>query len=136
MADISITAGSVVPGTNAQVSRAIAGATITAGQTVYIDTTASNVLKLADANSSSLTATVAGIAVCGGAAGQYVTYQTSGRLTLGGTITAGGVYVASSTAGGVAPVADLASGWRTSTIGIGLSTTVLDVRIHNSDTVI
>lgn len=103
---------------------------------VYKDTTASDVIKLADANSSSLTATVIGIALTGASTGQPVVYQTSGRLTIGGTITSGGVYVASATAGGVAPVADLASGWRTSTIGIGVSTTVLDVQIHNSDAVV
>ena len=50
MAAISITAANVLKSSTGQVSVGTAGATITAGQSVYIDTSDSNKIKLADAN--------------------------------------------------------------------------------------
>jgi hypothetical protein len=136
MADITITAANVVAGASAQYYDTTAGATITAGQTVYIDASDSNKAKLADANASSTTATVKGVALNGASSGQPVKIQTSGSLTIGATITSGGVYVQSATAGGIAPVADLTTGWRTSIIGIGTSTSVLKLFVNNSDTAV
>jgi hypothetical protein len=49
MADISITAASVAASSAASKVTGVAGATITAGQVVYLDTT-TNTYKLADAN--------------------------------------------------------------------------------------
>lgn len=136
MADVTVTAGSVVATSSTITQQGTAGATITAGQTVYIDTANNNVLKLADSNASSLTATVAGIALNSASSGQPVIYAVSGTLTCGFTATAGAVYVQSATAGGIAPVADLTTGWRTSIIGIATSTTVLKLGINNSDTAV
>jgi hypothetical protein len=47
-------------------------------------------------------------------------------------MTAGKLYVVSATAGGIAPSADLTTGWRTSLLGIAISTTILDMYIINS----
>jgi hypothetical protein len=66
------------------------------------------------------------------ASGQPIRYQTSGTITVGGTMTAGKIYVASATAGGIAPSADLTTNWRTSIIGVATSTTVLTLGINNS----
>ncbi len=134
MTDIVITPASVLKGSNPVLGAGVAGVAITAGQTLYEDTAAANVLKLADANLSSLGATVVGIALHAAGTGQPIQYLKSGQITIGATLVAGAVYVNSATAGGIAPVADLASGWRTTYIGTAVSTTVLDVRIHNSDT--
>ena len=76
MADITITPGLVIPSSTATISQGVAGATITAGQVLYIDTANSNVLKLADTDASSLASTVAGIALCGASSGQIVRYVT------------------------------------------------------------
>lgn len=126
MADISITAASVSPITGASISTGIAGVTITAGQLVYLDSATSTV-KLADANASILTAACVGIAVNGAAAGQYINYATLGDINIGGTVTVGGVYVVSATAGGLAPVADLTSGWYTKVFCIGKTASIITI---------
>lgn len=133
MADISITATDVVPGSNANTETGTAGVTITAGQTVYLDST-TNTIKLADANASSATAACKGIALHGATAGQPVTYQKGGSITLGTVLTAGKIYVNAATAGGIAPSADLTTGWRTTILGVALTTSVLGMTLYNSDT--
>jgi len=132
MADISITATSVIKGTGAVVKNGIAGASITAGQTLYIDTANSDVLKLAVGNGTTLQSTVEGIALHAAASGQPIAYQKGGALTLNAVLTAGKAYVASGTAGGIAPIADLTTGWKTSLLGIAGNTTSLQVQIINS----
>jgi hypothetical protein len=131
LADLTITAANVAKGTGASTASGIAGVTITAGQSVYLDS-ATSTIKLADADSSATTAATVGIALHGSLAGQPITYQVSGQITVGGTMTAGKLYVVSATAGGIAPSADLTTGWRTSLLGIAISTTILDMYIINS----
>ena len=111
MADISITAASVLASATALTASGVAGATILAGQTLYIDTANSNVLKLADSNASALTATVCGIALHGAASGQPIKYvYEDSTFTPGATLTVGQTFAASATAGGIAPIADLTTG--------------------------
>lgn len=133
MADISITAASVVPATDGSPTfgRGMAGVTITAGQTLYLDST-DNTLKLADCDLSVAAATCVGIAVSGGAAGQMVVFQKGGRLTAGGTLTKGLIYVVSNTAGGIMPSADLSSGEYASILGVAESASVLKMNLFNS----
>jgi hypothetical protein len=131
MADLTITAASCLT-VDGNYATGVAGAAITAGQALYIDTANSNVLKLADCDASALASTVAGISLHAAASGQPIRYQTSGTITVGGTMTAGKIYVASATAGGIAPSADLTTNWRTSIIGVATSTTVLTLGINNS----
>lgn len=133
MADISITASAVLKGTNSIVDNGIAGATITAGQSLYKDTANSDVLKLAIGNGTSLQSTVAGISLHAALSGQPIQYITGGNLTLNAVLTAGKLYVLSGTAGGIAPSADLATGWKTSLLGIAASTTNLTLKVTNSD---
>ena len=122
-ADVSITAANVVPGANAQYRYGVAGAAITAGQLVYLDAT-TNTWKLSDANVSATVSDVDGIAVVSTANGGPVTVVTRDEdLTLGGTTAKGTIYIASATPGGVAPAADLTTGWFGVVIAIGKSTT-------------
>lgn len=134
MSDLVITASSVVPGANAQFGSGVAGAAITAGQTLYSDASDSNKLKLADCDGASGLRTCVGIAVCGAAAGQRVTYQKAGKISLGSVLTQGKVYVLSDTAGGIMPVEDLESGDYVSILGVAESTSVLALipNLHNS----
>ena len=135
MADISVTAASVAPGANCQTASGTAGATITAGQVLYVDTADSNKLKLADADLSSLGATIAGISLHGASSGQPITYATAGAVTFNAVLTASKAYILSATAGGIAPIADHTTGWRMSVLGVALTTTSLRLLIYNSDTV-
>lgn len=130
MTDISITATNVIAGTDANVAQGTSGATITAGQAVYLDSTDSR-YKLADSNSGTAAARQPkGIALHGASSGQPLAVQTSGDITIGGTLTAGVAYYLSDTPGGICPVADVGSGEYPCIIGIAKSTTVLDVNIQ------
>lgn len=127
MADVSITAANVVPGSDASYGTGTAGVALTAGQSIYLDTNTST-YKLAQANG---TATVAGsggvtIALSNAAAGQPVSYLLSGPVTIGGTLVKAGVYVVSAAnAGGIAPIADLGSGNYLSILGYASTTGIL-----------
>lgn len=130
-ADLTITAGSVTT-TSTQLRDVTAGATITAGQVVYLDASASDVAKLADNDASATTNVVAGIALHGASSGQPLRIITGGTITIGATVAVGTIYVLSSTAGAICPAADLASGDYTSIIGVATSTTVITLSIKNS----
>lgn len=130
--DISVTAASVLAGTDATFATGVSGATITAGQPVYIDTSDSNKLKACDCDASDLASTVAGIALHAALAGQPLKYQTGGNLTFNAVLTTGKCFISSATAGGIAPIADLTTGWRTSILGVATSTTNLKMSILNS----
>ncbi len=134
MADISVTAASVlqVTGSSPLILPAGAGVTLTQGMAVYVDS-ATNTLKKAiitDAN----TANVVGITLGAASPGQYCPYQTSGDITIGGTMTQGQTYVVSPNAGGVAPVSDLSSGNFVKIIGVAKSTTVLSLILQGAST--
>ena len=132
MADISITAANVLTAAGATIKRHTSGAAITAGQTVYKDTSASDVVKLADADASDATAVVEGIAINDCASGQEVDVCTAGNINPGGTVVVGEFYVLSGTAGGIAPVGDFATGDRASFFGVGTTTSNIILRIFNS----
>lgn len=125
MAAISVTVASVAPGADCSTANGTAGATITAGQPLYIDTANGSVLKPADADLSDLASTVAGISLHGALAGQPIAYATAGYVTFNAVLTAGKVYVLGATAGDICPAADLTTSWRTTLLGIAYSTTSL-----------
>lgn len=132
MADLTITAGSVLPGANAVIERGTAGASVTAGQVVYLEA-ATTTYKLADSDSG--TAEVRsprGIALHAASSGQPLAVQTSGSITIGATGTSGLAYYLSKTAGGICPVADIATGGYATVLGIMTSTTVLKLNITES----
>jgi hypothetical protein len=129
MADLTITAANVVPGAGARITNGTAGATITAGQVVYLDP-ADNRFKLADCDNASATIrSPFGIATHGAATGQPLAVQTAGELTLGATLAAGEAYYLSPNAGGIAPRADILSGDNTVLIGLARTTAIITVNI-------
>jgi len=131
MADISITAANVVAGSDAVRESGTAGATVTAGQLVYLDTSDMK-YKLADSNGASALRVPNGIALNGASNGQPLSIQKGGDITIGGTLTAGVAYYLSDTPGGICPVADLGSGEYPCIVGIAKSTSVLSVNIQPS----
>lgn len=78
----------------------------------------------ADNNVTSAEAAVIGIALTGSSAGQSVNVQISGSITIGGTIAAATQYIVSATAGGICPIADLASTQYMSNIFYGSTTAI------------
>lgn len=131
MADLSITAADMIPASGASLGNGTAGATITQGQAVYLDAS-TGTIKLADANLSAAAAAAVGISVSSAVAGQPVVYQRGGDLGFGAILTAGKIYVLSATAGGIAPAADLASGWKTTILGVATTTSNLAMHLHPS----
>ena len=128
MADISVTDTLVIPSSSAQIVKGTAGATITAGQSVYIDTSDANKIKLADADGSSPANTFAGLAITGAAAGQPVYYCTedTGGFTIGATIAAGDDVWLSDTPGGITKTrTELETGDKVVHLGVMLTTTTL-----------
>lgn len=120
-ADLVITAANVkqVSGVPQQYT---AGATITAGQVVYLDS-ASSTVKLSKASSTTAIAAAVGIALNGASSGQPVIVLTSGQVTIGATTAAGTIYVVSANAGNIAPWADLVNPNVVTVLGYGASNT-------------
>lgn len=137
MADISITPASVIKGTSGQPQSGIAGATITAGQALYIDTADSNKLKLADADGTSPANVVAGIALHASLAGQPIAYDVSdSAFQFGGTVLAGDTIWLSDTPGGVTKTfSDLEAGDAVVVLGVATSTTVINLSIVAGGTI-
>lgn len=122
--DVSITAASFLPSSQALYANGIAGEVITAGQLVY-ESPADGRYYLADANVATKVkvAGIAGHSVA--AAGQpLAVIYWDPALTLGGSLsTVAPVYVLSAMPGGVAPSADIAAGWYPVVLGVAVSTT-------------
>lgn len=131
MAAISITATSVVPGSDANTATGLAGATITAGQVVYLDST-TNTLKLAQSDGTTAEAAMVGIALNGANSGQSVIYVKGGTVTIGGTVVAGTSYYVGTTAGDIVLYSDLSSTNKISFVGYATTTGILAVQIVNT----
>lgn len=130
MADLSITAANVVAGSNSSQEQGIAGETITAGQALYKSSTTGKWMK-ADNNSATAEAKVpVGIALHGASLNQPIRVHKGGDITIGATVTAGTAYYLSDTAGGICPLADVASGEDAVLLGLAKSATVLAVAIQ------
>ena len=132
MVDITITAASVEPNSGAKKVTGTAGASITAGQVVYLDGTDSK-YKLADNNSAtSAVRSPAGIAMHSAEDGQPLTIVSKGSIDIGATVTAGVAYYLSDTPGGICPVADLLTGEYPVFLGFATTAAILDVNIIES----
>jgi len=131
MADVSFTATSIKPGTNAQKQRGTAGATLTIGLAVYLDA-ATNTWKIAHCETSDTTAAASGIALSEASSGQPVIVQTGGNLTTSAHLSlASPVYILSA-AGAICPAADLANNDYITIIGVATSTTNLKLSFNAS----
>lgn len=132
MTDISITPASVLPSTDATIERGTAGATITAGQVVYLESS-SGQFKLADCDhATAAIRSPRGIALHGASSGQPLKVLRSGSVTIGATLTPGTTYYLSPVAGGICPLADVASGDYATIVGIAASASVLKVQFLES----
>ena len=121
--DLSVTAANVVPGSDAVTVAGTAGATVTAGQTVYLDATTST-WKLCDSDASATASVCGGIALVGASANQPIVVQTKGSITIGATVVNGTTYYSSTTAGGITATTPTTSAYPV-IVGIAKSTTVL-----------
>ncbi|MGL5447896.1 MAG: hypothetical protein ACRDBL_11360 [Rhabdaerophilum sp.] len=128
MADLTITPANVVSRGGTKAS-GLAGVAINAGQMAYLDP-ADNRYKLADSdNASAVIRKAGGIALNGAAAGQPITVQSGGEVSLGAVLTLGATYYLSDTPGGIMPAGDLETGDFPQIVGIAASTSVLKLSL-------
>ncbi|WP_407122756.1 hypothetical protein [Bradyrhizobium sp. STM 3561] len=128
MADIAITAANVIGDGGSPRETMTAGVAITAGQYVYLDST-TNTYKLSDSNAAGAK-TCRGVALNSAAAGQPLTIQKGGPVTVGGTLVKGTTYCQSTTPGGICPQADITTGGDVVVLGVATSTTQLLLNIQ------
>lgn len=128
MADLTITAASVVAGSGAKTEQKIAAVAITAGQVVALNAAGKVILADCD-DATALTRKPVGIALHAAAANQPVTFLKEGPITIGATVAASVPYFLSPTAGGICPLADVLTGDYAVFLGFGISTTVIYVDI-------
>lgn len=134
MADITITAANVTIDSQPVYEDVVAGAAITAGQACYIDS--SGLAQLSDANGAAALRTVRGIAMNSAGTGQPVRLaKGTSIINIGATVVAGTIYVSSATAGGIAPAADITTGWYTTIIGVATTTGKIALSIFPSGAV-
>lgn len=130
MADLTITAANVLLTTGSKES-GTAGASVTAGQALYLDA-ATNTLKLAQADGTAAEAAVVGVSLHAALSGQPLAYAPNGcTLNIGGTTVKTSAYVLSAAAGMICPQADLVSTNRIVYIGYATATDgsfVLNIR--------
>lgn len=132
MADITVTAADVGLADTGVVTQTVQVAVaVTQGQVGYLDTTESK-YRLADADLSSAAASAAGIFLTPAAIDGYAVIAMSGPVDVGATLTVGETYVASGTAGGIAPIADLATGDYVTLLGIATAAGKLQLDISAS----
>jgi hypothetical protein len=131
LAAITVTPASVIPDAGYQHDTKLAGETITAGQALYLKASDDRYW-LAQADGTAPEAECKGIALNAAAAGQPVRALTSGVITIGGTVAIGTIYVLGATPGAIYPAADLASGDRVTTLGIGTTAAKIAVKFHVS----
>lgn len=130
MADLTITAASVAQSTGADTVDGLAGETITAGMSVYLN--ASNVWMKAQCDGTAIEAGSGGvrnfgIALHASLSGQPLKVQVGGIITIGATVAVGTDYVIATTAGGIAPRTDLASTNKITHLGFADTTTTINM---------
>lgn len=129
MVDYTVTPANVQPTGSLEITRAIAGAAITAGQPLR---QSGGLVYPAQADAL-INATVIGISLNGAAVGQPVSYTKSGTIDMGTTFAVGDVVVLSAAAaGGIAPVADLVSTNAVSLLGVATTVELLKMEFNNS----
>lgn len=125
-ADYTVTTTSVVPSSAAVIRRKLAGATITTGKSLAVK--ADGTLDLYDANGAAPLNVFKGIALNSAVSGQPVIYvESDPEFTPGFTVAAGAIVIGSGTAGGLAPAADLVTGWYLTVVGLGIGSNKIDL---------
>lgn len=128
IADLTITASSVINVNGGICKDFLAGASLIAGQSVYLDT--NNVWQKAQSDSAAHLGSGArtGITLHAAGTGQPIAVQESGVITIGATVTVGTLYVISAAAaGGIAPFTDLVSTNKIHILGIGSTAARIDM---------
>ena len=133
MAAIAITAANVLHSSQATIFTGTAGATITQGQPVYLDTVTST-YKLANALTNN---PVAGLSMVSTSNQQdIVVCSRDPNLNIGAVLTTGNIVLVGNTAGTLQPYEDRATGWYVTSLGVMISTTRMNFYLTGSNAAI
>jgi hypothetical protein len=125
VANLTVTAGVVVADAGFGSGAGTSGANVAAGNLVYLDSTDSYLVKLADCANTTKAGCV-GVALNGASVGQPVQYQTSGSFTFtttaANTVAVGTVLAVAVTAGAIRPATDNTTGNYVTVIGVSTAT--------------
>ena len=127
MVDLVQTPANVALAAGGGSRRGIAGATIVAGNSLYLNS--SGQLVPAQHDVSAVEAACVGIALNGGATGQPIRYATAGNINVGATLTVGETYVVGAGDGAIAPVADVGTGQFPTILGVATAADTLKMGI-------
>jgi predicted transcriptional regulator len=130
MADLVVTATSVVAYGGARKQTGVAGEAITAGQAIYKKAADGRLWK-ADCTSAAKAAAV-GVALNGGAAGQPIAYVRSGGLNPGATVAVGTVYGVTDTAGGIGAISERAAADYVTLLGVAVTASRIALALNAS----
>lgn len=133
MAAITVTPGSVLRVDGDVATGYLAGATITAGMAVYVDTNgAVQIGTNATSVGSGYGSKLVGVALNGGSSGQPIEIlKTGGTINIGGTVAIGKQYCMG-TAGAFIPVDDIAGSEYVTSLGIGLTAANIKLGVNAS----
>ena len=129
MADLSVTAANVQSVPGATIKTGSAGASITAGEPVFIDSTDS--LTKPAANTGDAASRVEGIALHAAETGQPIKYIAAGDIDMGAVLTVGELYILAG-AGAVSPAGDAITGDWITYLGIATAADNLKLNIQAS----
>lgn len=136
MADLTVTAASVLFTSGTKESSYNAGESVTAGQCVYLSASSTWLKAQCDGTAVEAGSSDLGIALHAAGAGQPLAVaKTGSTINIGATTSKNTVYFVSATAGGVMPVADLATGNRIARLGYATATDgtfVVDTKYVNA----
>ncbi len=136
MPAFSVTAANVLASQQGQgsVFSGTAGATITQGQPVYLDSV-TNTWKLANALNANSASNCGGISLVSTSNGQPITVcPRDPNFTPGFTINAGNLVLVGNVAGSLQPVEDRTTGWYVTSLGIGIGANRMNFFITGSNT--
>ena len=131
MANLTITATSVVKGANAVIDKdGTCGETLTAGLPVH-KSSSDGLYYKSDVNDTSHYY-CDGVCLIGGAANQPCWVQLGGQVTIGATVAIGTYYCVSRTVGLICPIADMVSGDYPIGLGFAVTAAIIELRINRS----
>lgn len=126
MADLSVTAANVgIKGPCRLISVQV-GESVTQGQPGYYNV-GDNLYYQADANASATAANAQGVFLSAASTNGWAILATGGSINLGATLTVGETYYVSATKGGIAPAADVTTGWYPRILGQASSSSQLEL---------
>lgn len=130
MADLSVVAANVKPGSDLVTKRGIAGEAISAGESVFKATDGE--LELCEKDQAAEDAACVGVALNDAAPLQPVEYGITGTIDMGAILSVGETYIVGAGPGGLAPEADGATGNFVTVVGIAISGNNLKLGILQS----